>query len=304
MYLVALLASRAAAQCFSNTGNASWDVAPAPPVPLNLSTGGSCACGSFAAGSCCSDAYVAAVKAGPGNIYKGWTFDQCGRTMGAACRAFMDAQECSFACDPRTAQNYWDLYYNPNTFQPIKVCGSYCDAWFDACKNELTCASNWGTFPNDPVQGYVCNASAGPAPFQTCKTFAETFGNGQGLCGLNPTFPTGKKGLWDIAYTYDTSAQWCVAPRRAGSPLHSRRGNHSLTTHATLPSQLLLYWRPGAGRSVPCPRRVPGTQRRAGRDLGRRHPCCPPGCLRPPCAVSPPPPSSSFLAIFLFTAGR
>lgn len=224
---LALLAGAARAQtCFANVGNgpngnAVFDMAPGPPLPMNISAASQCTCGSYASASCCTDSYVAAVKSSSAAIYKGWSFDQCGRTMGASCRAYMQAQECSFGCDPRLSANYSAQYNDPNNFQPIRLCGSYCDAWFEACKNELTCSSNWQTWVFDPAQGYVCNASAAAPPMQACKTIGETFVNGQGLCGLNPKAPGGALGMWGTTYSYAAdNLNWCVP--RAGLRLRAR----------------------------------------------------------------------------------
>lgn len=224
---LALLAGAARAQtCFANVGNgpngnAVFDVGPAPPRPMNISAASQCTCGSYASASCCTDSYVAAVKSSSAAIYKGWSFDQCGRTMGASCRAYMQAQECSYGCDPRLSADYFAQYDNDptTTFVPIRLCGSYCDAWFEACKNELTCSSNWQTWVIDSVQGYVCNASAAAPPMQACKTIGETFGNGLGLCGLNPTAQGGTPGLWGTTYSYAADNQnWCVQGRVCNLP--------------------------------------------------------------------------------------
>ena len=214
---LALLAGAARAQtCFANVGtgpngNAVFDVGPAPARPMNISSASQCTCGSYASASCCTDTYVTAVKSSSAAIYKGWSFDQCGRTMGASCRAYMQAQECSFGCDPSLSATYFAQYNDASNFQPINLCGSYCDAWFEACKNELTCSSNWQTWFIDPAQGYVCNATPVGAPMQPCKTIGETFGNGRGLCGVNPKASNGTQGMWGTTYSYAAdNKNWCV----------------------------------------------------------------------------------------------
>jgi folate receptor len=206
--LLAAVRGALANTCSANVGS-PFDVAPNAPRPLTITNSSQCSCASYGSSACCTDAYVAAVKEGPGALYKGWSFDQCGRTMGPSCRAFMKAQECNYACDPRVSANY--AAQGTPAFAPIRVCGSYCDAWFAACKNELTCSSDWLNWVQDPAQGYVCNATAVGAPMQPCRTFGETFVNAQGLCGLNPTQPGGIKGLWAQIYTYAAdNTNWCV----------------------------------------------------------------------------------------------
>ena len=233
-------------QCFPSMGDSRWDVAqvasgsPAQALTPNSSV---CTCGSYYSSSCCTMSYVKAVAAGPDQIYAGWSFNQCGKIMSSKCRAYMEAQECSYGCDPRLSQRYYNLYNAPANFTSIPVCASYCDAWFDACADDVTCSYNWGTWPTIGTGSslYICNttptdasivtSSPSGVPFQTCKTFRETFRNSRGLCGNGGSFPSSDAGLWNNAYTYSTASNWFVCAR---TPLPPPSPHTPLPLHAPM----------------------------------------------------------------------
>lgn len=198
-FLFALLTgvSVTAQLCYPNTFNSTFDVATtggAQPIAI----ASNCTCGGFSSGSCCTSAYIAAVKKGPQFIYNGFRYDQCGSTMSAACRRYMDAQECSYACDPAQSLNYNNLVNGVANSPSVPLCKNYCDSWFSACANDFTCNRNWAAWPQTDG-AYTCGTGA---PFE-CKTFAQHFQNGAGLCDS-------VSGLWGNTYSYSESSQWCV----------------------------------------------------------------------------------------------
>ena len=88
-------------------------------------------------------------------------------------------------------------YFQPATEKNIRnmpVCKDYCDAWFEACKDDRTCFDNW--LENYEAGSTLINCST---PY-TCRTFHEVFGDGKGLCN----------GLWGDAYTYSTDKDNCT----------------------------------------------------------------------------------------------
>jgi len=238
-------------------GSSRWDVAQAasgsPPQALTPNSS-VCTCGSYYSSSCCTMSYVKAVAAGPDQIYAGWSFNHCGKTMSSKCRAYMEAQECSYGCDLRLSQRYYNLYNAPANFTSIPVCASYCDAWFDACADDVTCSYNWGTWPTIGTGSslYICNttptdasyvtSSPSGVPFQTCKTFRETFRNSRGLCGNGGSFPSSDAGLWNNAYTYSTASNCYAFTGPApgpGTPPAVCSGSLAVTFGAALPLALI-----------------------------------------------------------------
>ena len=31
----------------------------------------------------------------------------------------------------------------PNDIRDVPICKTYCDEWFEACKNDMTCVEDW-----------------------------------------------------------------------------------------------------------------------------------------------------------------
>ena len=98
-------------------------------------------------------------------------------------------EECAYSCDPALAPRI-------TAGTTIGLCGSYCNAWFDACKDDYTCVADWATWPTRVVNGtmgYFCPLGA------TCRTFADLYTNGTGLCNT----------MWAPAFAYSNdSSTW------------------------------------------------------------------------------------------------
>ena len=76
----------------------------------------------------------------------------------------------------------------------VPICANYCDAWFDACKDDYTCFENWLEEYNPFLGITTC-----PADF-TCRTFREVYRNGKGLCDT----------IWGTVYSYSADADNCT----------------------------------------------------------------------------------------------
>ena len=92
--------------------------------------------------------------------------------------------------------------------QNVPVCASYCDAWFEACKDDVTCVENWlNNFNKDTNGSNICPINS------SCITFEEMYGSGEGLCNK----------MWGGAFYYSNDTDnytvmgvWLV--RIPGSP--------------------------------------------------------------------------------------
>jgi len=176
------------------TGNGSYGITGNPTtLPSILPI-----CQAYAGttnGSCCTNDFVSLLDSplGVGGLYPGYSFNHCpGRNMSDRCLAFMNYQECNFGCDPYLTGLINNYYNGDPSFTAIPVCANYCNEWFDACKNDYTCVTNWETWPTTNGQ-YSCPAGS------TCSTFASRFVNGSGICNL----------LWGNVYTYSTDINTC-----------------------------------------------------------------------------------------------
>jgi len=152
----------------------------------------------------------------------GFNWNRCG-TLSTACLRFFQAESCYFECDP-----YQWIYADPtgapaSEFLGVPICSSYCNSWFEACKNDMTCGVEWlYDFVPDNINGEtvnytcatVCALSLCPLDFffatnlllcssqqgTTCKTFGEIYENAQGICDL----------LWSAPFHYSEDEENCV----------------------------------------------------------------------------------------------
>ena len=105
---------------------------------------------------------------------------------------YIQDEEYFYQCEPMLG------YFQINTtgyIQGVPVCADYCDAWFEACKDDLTCVEDWLTdFDEDKDGNNTCPVNS------TCVTFSEMYGNGQGLCNR----------MWGSAFFYSTDRDNCT----------------------------------------------------------------------------------------------
>ena len=79
--------------------------------------------------------------------------------------------------------------------QNVPVCADYCNTWFDACRNDLTCVENWLEDFDFAINGNnSCPANS------SCVTFEEMYGNAEGLCNK----------MWGNAFYYSTDTDNCT----------------------------------------------------------------------------------------------
>ena len=70
-----------------------------------------------------------------------------------------------------------------------------CNAWFDACRDDLTCVEDWLADFDYAVNGNnTCPVNS------TCVTFEEMYGDGQGLCNR----------MWGDAFAYSEDSSNCT----------------------------------------------------------------------------------------------
>ena len=78
----------------------------------------------------------------------------------------------------------------------VPVCEDYCDEWFGAYQDDLTCVENW----LDPANFAPEMSNSCPAGLATCRTFREVYGSGEGLCNR----------MWGTAYRNSTNSDNCT----------------------------------------------------------------------------------------------
>lgn len=86
-----------------------------------------------------------------------------------------------------------------NNVVRVPICAEYCNAWLEACQDDMTCITNW-VEDLDYAQDITVSLSNSCPINSTCRTFREVYGNGEGLC--NEMFGT--------AYKYSADADNCT----------------------------------------------------------------------------------------------
>ena len=84
--------------------------------------------------------------------------------------------DCFYYCEPILGHFQVGM---STAIRGVPVCSDYCNNWFDACKDDMTCVEHWlEDFVFD--QGFTNRCPSNPDT--SCRTFRQEYGNGEGLC--------------------------------------------------------------------------------------------------------------------------
>ena len=84
----------------------------------------------------------------------------------------------------------------PSSLDRVPICGQYCDHWFDACKDDLSCVTNW-VFDWEYADGQnKCPSNS------TCTKFSDRYADSTELCNV----------LWGNTYNYTQENELCYTP--------------------------------------------------------------------------------------------
>ena len=83
------------------------------------------------------------------------------------CERFLLDEECFYQCEPRLYR--WHVANG--TIKNVPICGDFCNAWYEACKDDETCVENWVTGFNYSGSMYSCPKNS------VCRTFAQVSRN-------------------------------------------------------------------------------------------------------------------------------
>ena len=107
--------------------------------------------------------------------------------------SFLQDTECFFWCEPMLGH----FQTSSGEVVGVPVCADYCDAWFEACKDDRTCVENWDDLVyHDP---YVDFTSSCPQN-SVCRTYRDVYGDGRGLC----------EKIFGSYYVYSTDRDNCT----------------------------------------------------------------------------------------------
>uniref|UniRef100_H3AUG3 Folate receptor-like domain-containing protein n=1 Tax=Latimeria chalumnae TaxID=7897 RepID=H3AUG3_LATCH len=92
--------------------------------------------------------------------------------VGSTCQAYMKKVECFYQCS--TLSEHWMNPKDKSSILNTPICKSFCDDWFAACQNDMTCTQNWLTDWSWTDAGNFCKRS--------CIPYHQMYENGSHMC--------------------------------------------------------------------------------------------------------------------------
>lgn len=141
------------------------------------------ACKAYKEDSCCTSDFTKQLATSPIRKVGNFSWTPCNNALSSKCESFMVNVECFYRCSHNAI--YWKNPQWPSAMSKAPICASFCDGWFDACKEDLTCAKNWITDFNMTSGINTCK--------EPCKKFSEYYTSGKDIC----------EGMWDTTFIYE-----------------------------------------------------------------------------------------------------
>lgn len=141
-------------------------------------------CQPWKESSCCTAEFTAELKRNQVEFLYNFSWHHC-ENLTQACERYIKNEECFWSCEP----NLIKWHVKEGAVDGVPICANYCDEWFEACKNDYTCAENWLEDFN-----YTTSISSCPTASK-CRKFSEIYTNGKGLCNK----------MWGKSFTYEES---------------------------------------------------------------------------------------------------
>uniref|UniRef100_A0A5K3EYT4 Folate_rec domain-containing protein n=1 Tax=Mesocestoides corti TaxID=53468 RepID=A0A5K3EYT4_MESCO len=176
-------------------------------------------CTAWKENSCCTAATATMILS---NNMHGFNYHVCGN-LSKACHDFFNDEHCFVKCSPNLGP--WLVKLSSSRFKErafrVPLCESDCKSWYDACKDDLTCAMNWRSGGFDWGSG----ENACRKGFH-CLKISEIYRSAVSFC----------ERVWDHAYTVvpDTPVgNWtskephCMHIPREGAPNASELVAHN-----------------------------------------------------------------------------
>jgi len=155
-------------------------------------------CKSWSSNACCK-ANVTQAGQMEVNHYK-FDVNHCdvraNRKMSPKCQQYFQRDTCFFDCEPNIGP--WvvkmDRKWAKERFQHVPLCALDCDSWYDACKDDYSCATNW------PKGLDWKNGRSKCREGNECRKISELFGNAKFFCET----------VWDHSWKYTDDVEPCM----------------------------------------------------------------------------------------------
>ncbi|PFX29839.1 riboflavin-binding protein-like isoform X2 [Stylophora pistillata] len=134
--------------------------------------------------TCCTADFTAQLNKSNVEVLYNFSWHHCGN-LSKECERYIKNEECFYSCEPSLIK--W--HTSKGGVKGVPICADYCDKWFDACKNDMTCAEDWLEDFNFTSSQYSCRSNS------QCRKFSELYKDGKGLCNK----------MWGQSFTYEKS---------------------------------------------------------------------------------------------------
>ncbi|NXU47226.1 RBP protein, partial [Turnix velox] len=129
-------------------------------------------CTLYSKSSCCHADFTEQLAHSPVIKINNYYWNRCGQ-LSKSCEDFMKKIECFYRCSPHAAR--WRHPNSTAAIQSAPLCQSFCDDWFEACKDDSTCAHNCLT-------DWEWDESGANHCKDKCIPYSEMYANGTDMC--------------------------------------------------------------------------------------------------------------------------
>ncbi|XP_069783442.1 riboflavin-binding protein-like [Narcine bancroftii] len=99
------------------------------------------------------------------------SWNTCG-LLSETCEQFFKQLSCFYHCSPDAAG--WADPSVPDRLLNVPLCRSFCNQWYKACKNDLTCTRSWNIGLKSNTSQTNCTSE--------CIPYSKMYKNGKDLC--------------------------------------------------------------------------------------------------------------------------
>nr|XP_056700763.1 riboflavin-binding protein-like [Euleptes europaea] len=129
-------------------------------------------CTIYGKSSCCHANFTEELAQSPVIKVHNTYWNRCGN-LSKSCESYMKKMECFYRCSPLAA--HWAHRNYSAAIESVPICQQFCDGWYEACKNDLTCVSNWLTdWETDEKGENNCK--------NECIPYSQMYSNGTDMC--------------------------------------------------------------------------------------------------------------------------
>ncbi|NWH71278.1 RBP protein, partial [Piaya cayana] len=148
------------------------------------------ACTLYSQSSCCNADFTEQLAHSPVIKVKNSYWNRCGQ-LSESCEDFMKKIECFYRCSPHAAR--WIQPNHTAAIRSVPLCQSFCDDWYEACKDDSICVRNWLTdWEWDENGENHCK--------DECIPYSKMYANGTDMC----------RNMWGDSFKVSKSSCRCL----------------------------------------------------------------------------------------------